>query len=254
MKQIFFVLIVVFSLVFIGCESTGVENTPPEITNLTASSYIIASNDTINITCVAFDPDGDSLNYVWEINAGLIVGYSSEVDWIAPEEDGFYQITCRVTDGQGGEDSETIEIEVETFRLLIEPSEQTINLNSEAIFSVKIENVNNLFAISCELVFDSLLVSLPSNHVTIGDFWEDTETILTSENENGRLCIAIGLIQTELEDGIDGDGILFNFSLIGGQIGESDIVFENIYIIDENGLVVDGFEDIEISSAHLIIQ
>jgi len=103
-------------------------------------------------------------------------------------------------------------------------------------------------------VFDSLLVSLPSNHVTIGDFWEDTETILTSENENGRLCIAIGLIQTELEDGIDGDGILFNFSLIGGQIGESDIVFENIYIIDENGLVVDGFEDIEISSAHLIIQ
>lgn len=254
MKQIFFVLIVSFSLVFIGCESTGVENTPPEITNLTASSYIITSNDTINITCIALDPDGDNITYIWEINAGLIVGNGSEVDWIAPEEDGFYQITCRVTDGQGGEDSETIEIEVETFSLLIEPSEQTIDLNSEAVFSVKIENVNNLFAISCELVFDSLLISLPSNPVTIGDFWEDAETVLMIENENDRLCIAVGLIQTELEDGIDGDGILFNFTLIGDQLGESDIVFDNLNIIDENGLVVDGFEDIEISSANLIIQ
>ena len=141
----------------------------------------------------------------------------------------------------------------EGLNLLITPSEQTVTVNSEVTFSVQIENVSDLFAFSGEIVFDSTKVSIPDNPLTEGDFWTG-DLISTSENESDRLCIAIGLEQTEEEDGIDDDGILFSFKLIGISVGESDLTFENLYLIDENGDLIEGFDEIEITNGKVIIQ
>ena len=141
----------------------------------------------------------------------------------------------------------------EGLNLLITPSEQTVTVNSEVTFSVQIENVSDLFAFSGEIVFDSTKVSIPENPVTEGDFWT-SDLISTSQNEADRLCVTIGLVQTEEEDGIDGDGILFSFKLIGFAVGESDLTFENLYLIDEDSELVDNFNEIEITNGKVIIQ
>ena len=135
----------------------------------------------------------------------------------------------------------------------ITPSEQTVGIDIEAIFSVEIENITDLFAFSCEIVFDSMLVTLPENPVTIGSFWS-ADYISTSVNEDDRLNIAIGLEQTSVDDGLDGDGVLFNFKIKGIQIGESDLTIEKLSLINEEGDPVEMFDDITIKNGFLIIQ
>jgi len=137
--------------------------------------------------------------------------------------------------------------------LSITPSEQTVGIDTEATFSVDIENVTDLFAFSCEIVFDSSKVTLPESPVTIGSFWS-VDNISTSVNEDDRLNIAIGLEQTSGDDGLDGDDVIFNFKVKGIQIGESDLTIEKLSLINEEGDPVEGFDDIIINNGFLIIQ
>jgi hypothetical protein len=137
--------------------------------------------------------------------------------------------------------------------LSITPSEQTVGIEIEATFSVDIENVTDLFAFSCEIVFDSTKITLPESSVTIGSFWSE-DYISTSVNEDDRLNIAVGLEQTSGNDGLDGDGVLVNFKVKGIQIGESDLTIEKLSLINEEGDPVEGFDDITINNGFLIIQ
>ncbi len=145
------------------------------------------------------------------------------------------------------------EPEDEKLILSIIPSEQTVSAGSEATYSVKIENVSDLFAITCEIVFDSTKVTLPDNPVTDGDFWT-ADFISTSVGDSDRLNVCIGLEQTAGEDGLDGDGILFDFKVTGILAGESDLIFENLNLIDEDGEPIEDFDEIEIKNGKLLIQ
>ena len=89
------------------------------------------------------------------------------------------------------------------------PSEQTVGIDIETTFSVEIENITDLFAFSCEIVFDNAIVILPESPITIGSFWS-VDYISTSMNDDDRLNVAIGLVQTPGDDGLDGSGTLFN--------------------------------------------
>ena len=73
-------------------------------------------------------------------------------------------------------------------------------------------------------------------------------------NEDDRLNVAIGLVQTPGDDGLDGDGVLFNFKVKGIQIGSSNLTFDNLSLINEEGYHVDGFDDITMNNGLLIIQ
>jgi hypothetical protein len=51
------------------------------------------------VTCVATDPDRDSLTYIWGARAGNLVGDGADVAWQAPVEQGSYWIRVTVNDG-----------------------------------------------------------------------------------------------------------------------------------------------------------
>jgi len=138
-------------------------------------------------------------------------------------------------------------------KLKISPSEQTIAINELATFSVEIENVTDLFAVSAEITFESTMIELSENPVTKGEFWNG-EPLLEYINESDCLNICIGLIQTENDDGIDGDGILFYFTVKGIDAGENIFKIENLKLINENGGQVLGFDNIEVSYANLIVE
>ncbi len=137
--------------------------------------------------------------------------------------------------------------------LSITPSEQTVGIDIETTFSVEIENITDLFAFSCEIVFDSTKVTLPESAVTIGSFWS-ADYISISVNDDDRLNVAIGLEQTSGDDGLDGTGVLFDFKIKGIQIGTSALTFENLSLINEEGDPVDEFDDITLNNGLLIIQ
>jgi hypothetical protein len=140
-------------------------------------------------------------------------------------------------------------------KLNIEPSAQTIEVNTIATFSVNIEDAVDLFAFSGEIIFDSTLVELPENPVSEGEFW-DNATLKVSVNEPGCLNVCIGLTQTEGADGIDGDGALFYFTLRGVSTGVSSITINpgTLELIDENAEPIYGFGDIELSGGALTLE
>jgi len=78
------------------------------ITILEAEPNWTAPLDSLQVTCIASDPDGSELSYEWSTTEGNITGTGPEVIWTAPEEVGMYDITVVVSDSQGRKDTESI--------------------------------------------------------------------------------------------------------------------------------------------------
>lgn len=77
-------------------------NRPPEIQSVTANPQIIIPDATTDLTCIADDPDGDSLIYAWSSEQGSFPNGDSGpvVQWQAPGSFGDYYIHVSVSDGQ----------------------------------------------------------------------------------------------------------------------------------------------------------
>ena len=82
--------------------------TMPTITSMEAEPNWIAPLDSLQVTCIASDPDGGELSYEWSTTGGNITGTGPEVIWTTPEEVGMYDITVVVTNSQGRKDTESI--------------------------------------------------------------------------------------------------------------------------------------------------
>ncbi len=87
-------------------------NHPPVIDSLTSEWQRVRKAETCAIECTASDPDGDELSYIWSASGGNISGEGRAVTWVAPNAFGEYTITVTVTDGRGGQASESIDITV----------------------------------------------------------------------------------------------------------------------------------------------
>jgi len=92
--------------------SGGGDNNPPVISSLDANQDSIEINHDVDITCNASDQDGDTLRFSWTANGVSVGANDSYLTWRAPDTAGTYTITCTVSDGKGGEDSESVSITV----------------------------------------------------------------------------------------------------------------------------------------------
>ena len=77
-------------------------NSNPVIMGLAGNPRIMDIGSVLQITCHAFDPDRDSLDYHWTAAAGSVSGGDSIASWTAPSSPGYYYVSCRVTDPYGG--------------------------------------------------------------------------------------------------------------------------------------------------------
>lgn len=94
-----------------GCST----NNPPEITELFISPGTKFTGSKCDVIVTATDPDGDSLNYNWSADGGFFDSITiPDTEWTAPDTAGTYNITITVGDGNGGIDTETIAVEVES--------------------------------------------------------------------------------------------------------------------------------------------
>jgi len=87
-------------------------NHQPTITSIEAMPEAIYPSGSCQIECAASDDDGDELSYEWSAGKGHIDGDGAIVAWNAPESEGIYSVTVKVTDGNDGEASNSIAISV----------------------------------------------------------------------------------------------------------------------------------------------
>ena len=92
-----------------GCE---MENNAVEIISFSASDSVGISGNGIMLYCQAQDGDDDKLSFSWETSSGVFSTRSDSTEWIPPYEEGFYLLTCKVSDGLGSSDARTIPIRV----------------------------------------------------------------------------------------------------------------------------------------------
>jgi len=87
-------------------------NQPPVIDSLTSEQQQVRRAMATAIECIASDPDGDELDYIWSATGGNITGEEAVVTWVAPNAYRTYTITVTVTDGRGGQAIKSIDIVV----------------------------------------------------------------------------------------------------------------------------------------------
>jgi hypothetical protein len=87
---------------------------PPTITSLIADAAWATPLGSLQVTCIASDPDGDELSYEWSASGGGISGTGAVVTWTAPLDSGVYHVIVVVTDGYGGSDTRTVPVSVGT--------------------------------------------------------------------------------------------------------------------------------------------
>ena len=102
------VAITVAAVLLTASSCTTSANRRPTIASLEAEAEWTAPSGSIQVTCSASDPDGDTLSHDWTTTGGDISGPGAVLIWTAPEEVGMYDITVVVTDSQGGEDTGSI--------------------------------------------------------------------------------------------------------------------------------------------------
>lgn len=75
-------------------------NRPPKIESISITRGEVAPGDSVEIHVIASDPDGDKLQYSYDLTGGSITDPDSSVTlWIAPQVEGTYTITITVSDG-----------------------------------------------------------------------------------------------------------------------------------------------------------
>ncbi len=89
------------------------KNQPPIINYLTADPGKVIPGGTSVISVVAVDPDGDELDYLYDVQDGWIEGSGFKVTYHAPKIEGTYSVFVKVSDGEFTTDEKSIEIDVQ---------------------------------------------------------------------------------------------------------------------------------------------
>lgn len=88
------------------------DNGSVEILSLAASDSLVEASGLISLKCLAKDKDKDPLVYSWESSSGTFSVMKDSAVWTAPEDDGIYFISCRVTDNYGASDIAVVKVSV----------------------------------------------------------------------------------------------------------------------------------------------
>ena len=94
----------------------GEINRAPEVVKIDASKNYLLPGESIDLNCIADDPNGDNLDYTWTANGGTFDNNKiANPSWTAPASEGPYTLTVKVTDPGGLADNATVTILVKVF-------------------------------------------------------------------------------------------------------------------------------------------
>lgn len=102
------------TVLFLASSCTTSTNNQPIITALEPAAEGVVPLGSLQVVCTASDPDGDELSYEWSASAGEIDGAGDTVTWVAPASEGSYGVVVVVTDGHGGQATDSVTIAVRT--------------------------------------------------------------------------------------------------------------------------------------------
>jgi hypothetical protein len=101
-------------------------NKPPVIVDVLMSDEVYTSF-IVNLQAMAEDPDDDIEEYIFTVEAGVIMAIDNMAAWGTPDEPGIYELEIKVLDSVGNYDIMTMDIDVQPL-----PLEYKFDLNARA--------------------------------------------------------------------------------------------------------------------------
>ena len=93
-------LFIFLVLISLSC-SNSKSNSAPVITSIYSDLRVVTQSDSIYITCSAFDPDNDEINYRWFLNDDLIAQNKSNFMYYVTHSPDYYTLKVEITDTKG---------------------------------------------------------------------------------------------------------------------------------------------------------
>lgn len=116
-------------------------NNPPVISSLTLEKNPLLINANTKVYANAYDPDGDSIIYEFSTDYGLINPVSEGVaEYFAPENPGFANIFCKVTDSKGAYTTKSVKVYITSLY-----PEKSISLDSSENYRISMDDYGYIF-------------------------------------------------------------------------------------------------------------
>jgi hypothetical protein len=90
-------------------------NIAPQIIDIQKDNDYTTPGSSIQFNCIATDANNDPLSYTWSSGNGTFNGSGSSTNWTAPNQEGIFDVTVKVTDGGGLSAQTTIKVLVKNF-------------------------------------------------------------------------------------------------------------------------------------------
>ncbi len=103
-------------VLYLSCE---IPNNPVEMILLYSDRSFAWTGDLVTIVCEAEDSDDDKITYSWSAPSGNLLTKKDTAFWTAPYSTGYFFISCKVSDGVGTSDAQSIPIRVVSGGLLL---------------------------------------------------------------------------------------------------------------------------------------
>jgi hypothetical protein len=141
----------------------------PIIEDIVFSNFLIVPSQKVEVTVIASDPDGDELDYEWEVSAGTIDDINTNsIKWTAPDEEGTFTITVTVYDSDYETTNRSEDVSVQYQQMSGE-------MYTEATGAKKLQAYESLSGI---IFCDQGVYGTPNGETWIGDT-DINEVILT---------------------------------------------------------------------------
>ena len=238
-------------------------NLAPVIDSLMVEADMVIKNESIQVICLAHDPDGSELSYYWSCSGGEISGSDSVAIWTTPPNYGEFSITCEVRDID-----DAIDLKVHTIFVsdhwvrYVSPNGD--NTNSGRSWGSAYQSITFALGTSAELegvetnlVLDTGTFS-PSKTgesfpINIGD-----DTHIVGQGVEQTILNGEGNTIIESDQSWYGNVLISDLSLTGGNIGvevgfDSNVDLKNLKIYNNSGSgakVMYGLLNIESSEIH----
>ena len=243
---------------------TPLPNSQPEITSLKAYPSSVHPGGTSAITCVAIDPDDDTLTYTWSATGGTISGLGSIVTWIAPTVTGNFIVSATAADGIAGTATRSCYITVSAAPVPITITDDldrtvTVSKIPQRIVSLSPSNTEILFALDlgdkvvgvtdfCDYP-EALLAKIDAGKIKrVGAPWPSfsLETIVSLDPD---LVFAVGETVPDYVNDLEGLGI----PVVILQPHDVDDILQDIELVGEiTGKENEAAELIDDMEAHMV--
>lgn len=224
----------------LGCgksteSKNGIGNEPPVITS--PASVTAIEDSLFTYTAEAQDPEGHEVFISYDSYPSWLTVLGNVISGITPwmSENTFFIVIA--SDGQNA-DSLVVLVLAESsdvFYVGLRPRENFIEIEEDIALTMSINSVEDLFAISCDFILDTTIVTFESAFIPSSSILEAANSILFSNPIPNGISISAGRMQTVGDDNISGRGHLFEITFTGLASGFSPIEIHNVMIIDEQG-------------------